>query len=85
MNVEKDLSTGEQVQRAHDLGLSALLGTIYNFGELVRFTLARHFFPSIDQRARISTVDAPYSRKSHYHGIRVDQESLIRFQRRGHC
>lgn len=35
VNVQTDLSPVERVQRAHDLGLSALLGTIYNFGELV--------------------------------------------------
>ena len=36
INVDKDLSADERVERAHDLGLSALLGKIYNFGELVR-------------------------------------------------
>ncbi|KAK4057286.1 DNA topoisomerase 1 [Microbotryomycetes sp. JL221] len=35
VNVDKDLSSEERVQRAHDLGLSALLGDIYNFGELL--------------------------------------------------
>lgn len=35
VNVDKDLTAIERVQRARDLGLSALLGTIYNFGELV--------------------------------------------------
>jgi 26S proteasome regulatory subunit N9 len=34
-----ELSPQDKFQRAHDLGLAALLGdTIYNFGELVRFT-----------------------------------------------
>lgn len=33
---ETDLTAEERVVRAHDLGVSALLGeTIYNFGELV--------------------------------------------------
>lgn len=35
----RDLSADERTQRAHDLGLSALLGSIYNFGELVRWSL----------------------------------------------
>lgn len=36
INVDRDLSPEERAQRAHDLGVSALLGeTIYNFGELV--------------------------------------------------
>ncbi|KAK4051391.1 hypothetical protein OIV83_002875 [Microbotryomycetes sp. JL201] len=35
VNVDKDLTHEERVQRAHDLGLSALLGDIYNFGELL--------------------------------------------------
>ncbi|KAM0789232.1 hypothetical protein ACM66B_000075 [Microbotryomycetes sp. NB124-2] len=35
VNVDKDLSAEERGQRAHDLGLSALLGDIYNFGELL--------------------------------------------------
>ncbi|WFD02018.1 26S proteasome regulatory subunit [Malassezia obtusa] len=36
INVEADMSTAEQVQCAHDLAISALLGdTIYNFGELL--------------------------------------------------
>ncbi|GAA6044386.1 hypothetical protein JCM8097_002080, partial [Rhodosporidiobolus ruineniae] len=30
-----DLSSEERQSRAHDLGISALLGTIYNFGELL--------------------------------------------------
>lgn len=35
-DVQKDLSKAERTARAHDLGLSALLGdNIYNFGELV--------------------------------------------------
>lgn len=33
----KDLTPLERLTRAHDLGISAMLGeTIYNFGELVR-------------------------------------------------
>ena len=33
---EKDMTPEERLLRAHDLGISALLGdTIYNFGELV--------------------------------------------------
>ncbi|KAM0752324.1 PCI-domain-containing protein [Meredithblackwellia eburnea MCA 4105] len=35
VNIDKDLQSQERVQRAHDLGLSALLGKIYNFGELL--------------------------------------------------
>ncbi|KAF8332023.1 uncharacterized protein EI90DRAFT_2972088 [Cantharellus anzutake] len=36
VNPEADLSVDERVTRAHDLGVSALLGeTIYNFGELL--------------------------------------------------
>lgn len=36
INIETEMSTAEQVQSAHDLGISALLGdTIYNFGELL--------------------------------------------------
>lgn len=36
VNVDADLTASDRVQRAHDLGVSALLGdTIYNFGELV--------------------------------------------------
>ncbi|KAL8278243.1 hypothetical protein RQP46_009416 [Phenoliferia psychrophenolica] len=35
VNVETDLLPGDRIQRAHDLGLSALLGKIYNFGELL--------------------------------------------------
>lgn len=35
VNVDKDLTKEERIQRAHDLGLSALLGDIYNFGELL--------------------------------------------------
>lgn len=43
VNVATDLTVEERVQRAHDLGLSALLGNIYNFGELV--SLARRSSP----------------------------------------
>jgi hypothetical protein len=33
----KDLTSLERLTRAHDLGVSAMLGeTIYNFGELVK-------------------------------------------------
>lgn len=39
VNVATDLTVEERVQRAHDLGLSALLGNIYNFGELVSLAL----------------------------------------------
>lgn len=36
IHVDADMSKGEQVQCAHDLSISALLGdTIYNFGELL--------------------------------------------------
>lgn len=36
-NVNTDLSLESRIQRAHDLGLAALLGdTIYNFGELLQ-------------------------------------------------
>ncbi|PKI83259.1 26S proteasome regulatory subunit [Malassezia vespertilionis] len=36
INVDAEMSVAEQVQSAHDLGISALLGdTIYNFGELL--------------------------------------------------
>ncbi|KAK4704781.1 26S proteasome regulatory subunit N9, partial [Phenoliferia sp. Uapishka_3] len=35
VNVEMDLLPGDRIQRAHDLGLAALLGKIYNFGELL--------------------------------------------------
>lgn len=36
-NVNDDLTLESRVQRAHDLGLAALLGdTIYNFGELLQ-------------------------------------------------
>lgn len=35
INLEKDLTAEERTSRAHDLGISALLGTIYNFGELL--------------------------------------------------
>lgn len=39
IDTEKDLTPEECLLRAHDLGISALLGdTIYNFGELVRET-----------------------------------------------
>ncbi len=37
IDTEKDLTPEERLLRAHDVGISALLGdTIYNFGELVR-------------------------------------------------
>jgi 26S proteasome regulatory subunit N9 len=36
VNIDTDLSAEDGVQRAHDLALAALLGDIYNFGELVR-------------------------------------------------
>jgi hypothetical protein len=37
--LEKDMSQDERLLRAHDLALSAFLAeTIYNFGELVRFS-----------------------------------------------
>lgn len=39
VNVATDLTAPERVSRAHDLSLSALLGNIYNFGELVRSPL----------------------------------------------
>jgi 26S proteasome regulatory subunit N9 len=40
VDTEKDMSPEERLLRAHDLGVSALLGdTIYNFGELVRHLL----------------------------------------------
>lgn len=39
INVATDLNAEERVQRAHDLGLSALLGSIYNFGELLQHTI----------------------------------------------
>ncbi|GAA5903074.1 proteasome regulatory particle lid subunit RPN9 [Sporobolomyces salmoneus] len=35
INLDKDLTQEERTSRAHDLGISALLGTIYNFGELL--------------------------------------------------
>ncbi|GAA5838152.1 hypothetical protein JCM3766R1_001841 [Sporobolomyces carnicolor] len=35
INLDKDLTPEERTSRAHDLGISALLGTIYNFGELL--------------------------------------------------
>ncbi|KDE06781.1 26S proteasome regulatory subunit N9 [Microbotryum lychnidis-dioicae p1A1 Lamole] len=35
VTVDKDLTLPERVQRAHDLAISALLGKIYNFGELL--------------------------------------------------
>lgn len=35
IDLEKELPPAVRVQRAHDLGLSALLGKIYNFGELL--------------------------------------------------
>ncbi|GAA5900747.1 hypothetical protein JCM8208_004601 [Rhodotorula glutinis] len=35
IDVEKDLTAEERISRANDLGISALLGTIYNFGELL--------------------------------------------------
>lgn len=36
MDVEKDLSPNERLERAHDLAISAFLAdSIYNFGELV--------------------------------------------------
>lgn len=53
-----DLSLEDQVLRAHDLSVSALLGdTIYNFGELVCdlvFRLQNSLFTSFK-----ITVDAP--------------------------
>ena len=37
VDIEKDLTAAERIERAHDLGIAALLGqSIYNFGELVR-------------------------------------------------
>ncbi|POY72842.1 hypothetical protein BMF94_4097 [Rhodotorula taiwanensis] len=36
VDIEKDLTEAERVERAHDLGIAALLGlSIYNFGELL--------------------------------------------------
>ncbi|GAA5866077.1 hypothetical protein JCM3774_000018 [Rhodotorula dairenensis] len=36
VDVEKDLTPAERIERAHDLGIAALLGqSIYNFGELL--------------------------------------------------
>lgn len=41
VDTDKDLTEAERVERAHDLGIAALLGqSIYNFGELVRPVLA---------------------------------------------
>lgn len=34
-DIQKDMTTEERVLRAHDLGLAAFLGEIYNFGELL--------------------------------------------------
>ncbi len=40
VDIEKDLTAAERIERAHDLGIAALLGqSIYNFGELVRQAL----------------------------------------------
>lgn len=44
INLEKDLTAEERTSRAHDLGISALLGTIYNFGELVRLSFLYSYF-----------------------------------------
>jgi 26S proteasome regulatory subunit N9 len=56
VDIEEDMSAEERLARAHDLGISALLGdTIYNFGELVR----RHE-SSTNWSDRLVTVDAPY-------------------------
>lgn len=44
INIEKDLNNDQRISRAHDLGLSALLGKIYNFGELVRLFFFRPTF-----------------------------------------
>lgn len=49
VNPETDISPEDRLVRAHDLGISALLGeTIYNFGELVRSkdVLLSYLFPS---------------------------------------
>lgn len=35
VNVETDLVPQQRYERAHDLAVAALLGKIYNFGELV--------------------------------------------------
>ena len=68
INVEQDLSRDEQIGRAHDLGLSALLGpTIYNFGELVGYTLATKM--QYFRLTSILIVDAPYTRFTGRNGI----------------
>jgi 26S proteasome regulatory subunit N9 len=42
VDVERDMNDQERLMRAHDLGVSALLGdTIYNFGELVSTNRSR--------------------------------------------
>lgn len=79
--MEKDLSTVEQVQRAHDLGLSALLGTIYNFGELVGLPLDLVISVFVTDSHLPSAANASNLGKFDCDGIRMDQESAIRFQR----
>ncbi|SCV69735.1 BQ2448_1129 [Microbotryum intermedium] len=48
VNVDKDLTLPERVQRAHDLAISALLGKIYNFGELVGHCLIHPILDSLN-------------------------------------
>lgn len=82
VNVEKDLQPAERVQRAHDLGLSALLGKIYNFGELVRGV---HLLRSDAADPCTLTAHAPHSRLAHWNRAPSDQGPSLRLQRRRHC
>lgn len=71
---EKDMSSEERLLRAHDLGISALLGdTIYNFGELVRYLI--HVAVMGGRIKCVCTAYAPHTRRVGRHATRVDQEA----------
>jgi 26S proteasome regulatory subunit N9 len=77
VDIELDVSEKERLLRAHDLGISAFLaGTIYNFGELVRF-----FGASVENGDRWHEenllADAPYSRRAGWYTTWMDQKAAV--------
>jgi hypothetical protein len=52
-----DLTPDDRLQRAHDLGISALLGdTIYNFGELVGASLMNRMGKRVGRPVEITRL-----------------------------